>query len=200
MSKTCFKCGIDKPLSEFYAHSEMKDGFLNKCKSCTRKDVKENGNKYDFTEKGVIRVIYKTQKRNSIKRKMSAPNYSKKEFSKWLYSNGFKNLYDEWVLSNHDKFKKPSCDRIDDYKPYSFCNIKLVTWEDNIRHFADDTINGTGKCGKKCKKVLQFDSNMLLIAEYVSYSSAKRINNFCMERSIKSGKKDRNGYFWKYKE
>ena len=36
--KKCFKCGIEKELSEFYIHNRMGDGHLGKCKDCTKND------------------------------------------------------------------------------------------------------------------------------------------------------------------
>jgi len=41
-TKICFKCGKRQKLCDFYAHREMRDGCVNKCKKCTKKDVKAN--------------------------------------------------------------------------------------------------------------------------------------------------------------
>lgn len=40
--KKCFACGRNKELNDFYTHPRMADGHLNKCKECTKNDVKKN--------------------------------------------------------------------------------------------------------------------------------------------------------------
>ena len=41
IEKRCFRCLKVLPLSDFYVHKEMADGHLNKCKECTKTDVKK---------------------------------------------------------------------------------------------------------------------------------------------------------------
>lgn len=40
--KKCFKCSQTLPLSSFYAHPRMSDGTVNKCKECSKKDIRES--------------------------------------------------------------------------------------------------------------------------------------------------------------
>lgn len=200
--KKCFKCNVVKDFSEFYKHKGMSDGYLSKCKSCTKADVKNNsdkvGSKYDFSEIGVIRVIYKTQKRHNKLRGHGGIPYTKIELSKWLYKNGFKKLFDEWVSSGNDSKLKPSVDRIDDFKGYEFSNIRLSTWEDNRKHQADDIRSGTGTSGMRCKSVVKSDLNGSEVCNYPSYWSAARDMGYSLEYQIKKGVKCRNGFYWRY--
>lgn len=73
--KKCFKCGEEKPLTEFYKHPQMSDGRVNKCKACNKKDVRENYRKNINYYKSFDQI--RNQKRKEyIKKKNEA--YQKK--------------------------------------------------------------------------------------------------------------------------
>jgi hypothetical protein len=49
--KQCFKCKLYKSLDLFYQHPATADKHLNKCKLCTKKDVKSRYYNPDFRQK-----------------------------------------------------------------------------------------------------------------------------------------------------
>jgi len=88
--------------------------------------------KYSRTKNWIINSIYSKQIESSKKRWHILPTYTKKELSEWMYSQkNFNTLYNIWVDNNYFTNLKPSIDRLDDYKWYSFNNIQLTTWWEN---------------------------------------------------------------------
>ena len=202
--KKCFKCKEEKELSEFYKHKEMADGHLNKCKECTKLDSKLNEKNistsrlsYDKTEKGVIRVLYKSMVQRSKSRNHPKPNFTKKEFKKWIYKNNFLVMWESWSKHQCNKNLKPSINRKNDFKPYTFNNMELLTTKENRLHQNSDIRTGQSTSGKICKPVIQYKNN-IEIARYVSFNQARRIMKYSMEKAIKSGKIDKHGYSYKY--
>ena len=199
--KVCKKCGENKVLWEFYAMKLNTDGKSGKCKECIKKDVKRNsekvGDKYDSSEKGVIRVVYKTMKRHNKLRGFGEMPFSKEDFSSWLYNNNFKNLYDNWIKSDKDSRSKPSVDRLDDFKGYQFDNMSLVTWQDNKDHQTKDILTGVGTSGARCSNIGKYDLHGNLIKTYVSYQEVRREEGYCVYYPVKNDYLCKNGYVWK---
>lgn len=43
--KACILCNEVKPLSEYYRHKAMSDGYLGRCKECHKSEIKKNRDK-----------------------------------------------------------------------------------------------------------------------------------------------------------
>ena len=95
-TKICFRCGIEKPITDYYKHNQMKDGHLNKCKACTKKDsIKRHHEKSKDNE-------WVESERERAKEKYHRLNYLEKQkkidaCKPWKRSSKYKNL--------HRKFK-----------------------------------------------------------------------------------------------
>ena len=67
------KCNKEKPLSEYYKHSQMKDGYFGKCKEC----IKEAANKHRAANIEKIRA-YDRERANLPHRKKLNTETTKK--------------------------------------------------------------------------------------------------------------------------
>ncbi len=78
MSKKCTECGIEKPLSEFYKHPQMSDGYLGKCKPCHNSAVKLN---YQVNRDHYVK--YERKRCQDPRRKKKALEYQKTRRAKY---------------------------------------------------------------------------------------------------------------------
>ena len=186
--KKCRTCGEVKPLTDFRENR-------NDCRVCESEKSKAR----QKTKKGLVTKIYNQQKSSSKKRGHPMPTYSNKELREWMYSQSiFHELYDRWKSSDYNQMLTPSCDRLDDYKPYTLSNLQIVTWHDNKHRHYEDVKNGINN--KYNVAVLQFDLNGTFVAEYYSIAEAKRQTGINHIWDVCSGiRKVAGGYTWKYK-
>ncbi len=110
--KKCIRCGIDKEPEDFYVHPQMRDGHLNKCKTCCKevadlreKKLRENP---EFCEKERIRSKEKYHRLKYGKRQYEI-NQSKS------YINGqYRNLSRKLKLTSEENVHHWNYNFIDD--------------------------------------------------------------------------------------
>lgn len=99
ITKICFKCGKEKSVSEFYKHSQMADGYLGKCKECTRKTVLQH------REENIDKIREYDRKRGEFPhRKEANKEYQKTEVGK-IATNRAKKKWSE----QHPKERAAQC-------------------------------------------------------------------------------------------
>lgn len=146
--KECIKCHKVKPLTEFYTHSEMGDGHLNKCKVCCRLYAKLNPNAKanDLKRHRYNPDRFLKHKYSMIKRRCQNPDthhssykglevLSKEEWEEWCKETypTFLSLYLAWQDMGFQRKYAPSIDRIDNSKGYIKGNMQWLTQSANSR-------------------------------------------------------------------
>lgn len=149
------------------------------CKPCSNKSrakpkaEKFNNLDYRRTLEGHITAMWNGQRRRSKQNGWAEPAYSREELIAWVRNQpNASDLYTAWELSGYEQDRAPSIDRLDDYKPYSFDNIRLVDWETNRKKASESQI--TGDNTKNCRAVRQLTMDGIPIQDFHSVSAAAR--------------------------
>ncbi len=197
-SKKCDRCHEVKLLSEFRTR-ELLDGSFYFSKSCKRCYYLRLDN-WRKTVKGLIFSIYSHQKSHSKARGDVLPNYTKEELYDWMTNyDGFYCLYNKWCDSGYETMFRPSCDRLNDYKPYTFDNMRIVSWFENNKKSHYDKRNGINN--KNSKAVIQETKDGIFIKEHYSINQAAREVNVSDSLIVRCCKGKRNhtaGFHWRY--
>lgn len=89
--KPCIKCKNVKPLEMFYKHKQMSDGHVNKCKECTKEDVRENRRKkidyYTEYEKSRAMLPHRVKCRSEYQKTEAGQEAIKRAHEKYVSNN-----------------------------------------------------------------------------------------------------------------
>lgn len=166
--KTCSVCNLQLPRERFDVQSTGKLGRRADCKECRKR--------FNHTKEGLVALLFSTQRAKSRKRGHPPPAYTRDELAAWIWAQPTAEpMYKLWELSGHDKDLKPSVDRLDDYKPYSLDNIRLIPWGEHKTRYATDAIAGLNT--KTCIAVDQFTLDGKFVKTHHSYKDAARSVN-----------------------
>jgi hypothetical protein len=158
--KKCFKCGIEKDLSEFYKHKRMGDGHLNKCKLCAKGDVKEN------YSKNLKDPSYMERERKRGREKYNRLYRSKVYRVFTRTETGIAKSKRECILSYIVKFPeknkaKIACQRIKPPKT----GLEKHHWSYNEEHYKD-LVFITKKQHMKAHRFIVYDQERMMYRRY----------------------------------
>lgn len=114
MRKECRRCFKSLPLSKYYQHKQMFDGYLNVCKECTKNRVKKHRDnnldkikEYDRNRPNKKERIEAVKTRRLWLKKYDPIKHSEQEENKkiWAHNNKDKvnKLKRKWIENNPEK-------------------------------------------------------------------------------------------------
>ena len=152
--KTCPKCGLPKPLDEFYRSDVSKDGRRSYCQDCEREWARQQHAlsrvdlRYFVIDKyndKLARRVSGTKGGNTLKSYIGLPICSKAEFVEWsLAQPELTVMFDSWVAAEWPRRLCPSIDRLNSTLGYTLdpMNLQWITWSENASRSHRKVNNG----------------------------------------------------------
>lgn len=199
--KTCLRCQSFLPLEKFHSRTHISKytgkpatHYTSYCKECNKVVCKERRQ----GKQGLFDLIYRGQITSSKQRGHSLPDYSKDELIQWIENqSNFLVLYENWISSGYNRWLKPSIDRLEENLPYSFANIRLITWEENAEAYKQKKVTlGIGDC----KAVNQYLDGILMNTFHSLHEAERQTGAAAgnILRCCRGEYKTSKGYVWRY--
>lgn len=155
MTKICFKCKIEKDISEFYKHSKMFDGYLNKCKECAKKDTINN-----YQKNRNYYIEYDRKRNATPKRKVLRKDYIKKhpeiKYKSCIrYKNKFPEKYKASIIF-HNAIRSGKIIR------YNRCELCGMVCKPDGHHYDYSKPLDVLWCCKKCHQYIHKEKFVLV--------------------------------------
>lgn len=156
----------------------------------------QNSQRYRKTKKGVITNLYQKIKERSIKKGMPLPSFTLNDLHVWcMKQKEFHELFFRWQIGGYIKKLKPSIDRKNPFKPYSFDNMQLMTAQENREKGDREKLLLWGK------PISQHSLDGMVIGIYGSIKEASRATGINRNNisSVACGKRNQaGGFVWKF--
>jgi hypothetical protein len=115
--KTCRECGVEKTLDQYYKHSAMGDGHLNKCIECVKSRVKKH------RDENIDRIReYDSKRANWPKRAAARKEYAKTEAGKLSHKRALQNYRKRFPLKAIAHYALANAVRVGKVKRQEFCS------------------------------------------------------------------------------
>ena len=150
MGKICFKCKKEKTLDSFYKHPQMKEGVLNKCKECCKKESIVQYNKNITNPSFMDKERLRGRKKDRSNQKQY-PELKEKWISKFPEKRA------AHLKSQH--LKKPFQNAHGHHWSYNETDYKSVIWLTSKEHA---TSHRFINYDQERKMYRRFDNNILL--------------------------------------
>ena len=184
----------------------QKSTFCRSCVNRLKSKYPQVADKTYHTIGGRVSGMYSSQVSRSKKYGWNLPTYTRDELLDWVVNQpNYEQLFNDWKDSGFSQDRSLSIDRLDDYKPYSFDNIRLVDWETNNKKGSESQI--TGDNTKNCRAVRQLTMDGIPIQDFHSVKAAARTLGISATgiheaaqgfRYNKSPAYSAGGYKWEY--
>ena len=119
-------------------------------------------------------------------------------------------LDNNWVNSGYKRDMKPSIDRLDNSRGYSFDNIRLVTFRENYMTYHDDVtenryVSKKGSGRFESRAIVKITKHGEVVGRYRSVADAlrehgKSSNNARISAVLTGSRKYYLSHIWKYAE